>query len=349
MDELTPLTAVTAADPYPYYRSLVATRPFAYDNRIGAWVAAAAASVDAVLNDAALRVRPTSEPVPAAIAGTPLGEIFSRMARMTDGSRHAALRHVAVREIERLELDDLTAAARQCAQQLASELSSNGPNSLDSYLHAVPAKSIATILGVGDEPNAVSSVRDFARALSPASTAGDLAKGITAADALIAKLGSAHDWDATANRIALLFQTYDATAGLMGNALVRLAKSGEASVDAALAYVVRYDAPAHNTRRFAAADTVVMDAHVRMGDTILVLLAAANIDPRGNRSYTFGAGEHACAGAQIATSIARAGIEALLKRGIDLTKLRVRGYQPSMNVRIPLFGTTSEAFQEVLG
>lgn len=343
MDELTPLTAVTAADPYPYYRSLVATRPFAYDNRIGAWVAAGAESVDAVLNDAALRVRPASEPVPAAIVGTSLGEIFARIARMTDGWRHAALRHIAVREIERLDLQDVSAAATLCAQRLANELSTNDADALTGYLHAVPAMSIAAILGIGNEPDAETWVRDFARALSPASTGADVAEGITAANALIAKLGVPDDWDATANRIALLFQTYDATAGLIGNTLVRLAKGDESAVDAALAHVIRYDGPAHNTRRYAAADTVVMDAHVRSGDIVLVLLAAANIDPRGNRSYTFGSGEHACVGAQIATTIARAGIEAVLNRGIHLTELRVRGYQPSLNVRIPLFGAYSAA------
>lgn len=347
MDELTPLTAVTAPDPYPFYRSLVATRPFAYDNRIGAWVAAGAASVDAVLHDPALHVRPPSEPVPAAIIGTSLGEIFARMARMTDGSRHTALRHVAVREIERLDLDDVSATATHCAQRLASDLPTNDPEALTGYLHAVPATSIATILAIGDEPDAVAWIHDFAHALSPASTDGDRVKGITAANALIAKLGVPDDWDASANRIALLFQTYDATAGLIGNTLVRLAKGDESSLDAALSYVIRYDAPAHNTRRYAAADTVVMNAHIRAGDTVLVLLAAANIDPCGNRSYTFGAGEHACAGAQIATTIARAGIEALLNRGIDLTQRCVRGYQPSINVRIPLFGAAA-AFQEVL-
>jgi len=35
----TPLAAVTHADPYPYYASLVAQRPFYRDDALGLWVA----------------------------------------------------------------------------------------------------------------------------------------------------------------------------------------------------------------------------------------------------------------------------------------------------------------------
>ena len=61
--DLTPITAVTAADPYPYYAGLVASRPFGWDERINAWVAASAAAVTEALGQPALLVRPPAEPV----------------------------------------------------------------------------------------------------------------------------------------------------------------------------------------------------------------------------------------------------------------------------------------------
>ena len=87
------------------------------------------------------------------------------------------------------------------------------------------------------------------------------------------------------------------------------------------------------------------------GDTILVVLAAANRDPSANRDperfdparrdrrmFTFGAGPHACPGAALAATIARVGVEELLLSGIDLARLaETVTYRASANLRIPLF------------
>jgi cytochrome P450 len=81
-----------------------------------------------------------------------------------------------------------------------------------------------------------------------------------------------------------------------------------------------------------------------------VLLAAANRDPAANpdparfdaeraapRIFTFGHGGHACPGAVIATTIAAAGVEALLEAGVTLTPFAERiTYRPSGNIRVPL-------------
>ncbi|KIF03963.1 hypothetical protein PL81_21330, partial [Streptomyces sp. RSD-27] len=88
----TPVEAVRLADPYPFYARLVAERPFAFDEALGAWVAADAAAVRAVLGAGALRVRPVAEPVPAGIAGTAAGEVFGELVRMTDGAAAVRLK-----------------------------------------------------------------------------------------------------------------------------------------------------------------------------------------------------------------------------------------------------------------
>ena len=90
------------------------------------------------------------------------------------------------------------------------------------------------------------------------------------------------------------------------------------------------------------------------GDAILVVLAAANRDPSVNlhpdrfdlfrkdrKLFTFGAGVHACPGERLATMIAQAGIEQLLRTGIELERFAAaRAYRPSVNARIP-FGEAS--------
>src|SRR3954464_4225988 len=80
----------SSRDPYPKYAQLVARRPFEQEG--GLWIAAGAEAVTAVLTDPLCRVRPPSQPVPEALAGWPIGELFRRMARMNDGPAHAAVK-----------------------------------------------------------------------------------------------------------------------------------------------------------------------------------------------------------------------------------------------------------------
>ena len=61
---LDPIVAVTAPDPYRYYRALAAQRPVYRDEQLGLWVVAGAAAVEAILMEPAARVRPVAEPVP---------------------------------------------------------------------------------------------------------------------------------------------------------------------------------------------------------------------------------------------------------------------------------------------
>jgi cytochrome P450 len=115
--------------------------------------------------------------------------------------------------------------------------------------------------------------------------------------------------------------------------------------------VLRHDPPVQNTRRFIAADGVIAGRRVAAGETVLVVLAAANHDAAVNpeperfdvarerrRTFTLGAGVHACPGEQLAIVIAQAGVERLLARGIALGALaEAVTYRPSANTRIPRF------------
>jgi cytochrome P450 len=167
-----------------------------------------------------------------------------------------------------------------------------------------------------------------------------------------------------ANLIGFMSQTYEATAGLIGNTLLALARNAairrrvagdDALLERVIEEVARHDPPVHNTRRFVAQDCIIAGEAMKQGDQILVVLAAANRDPAlhaqphlfdpdraDRRSFTFGAGRHACAGPAIAASIAAAGIQALIEHGLDVASLaRSVQYRRSINSRVPLFGGSS--------
>jgi cytochrome P450 len=324
-----PIAAVTHPDPYPYYERLVAEKPFERDERLGLWVAASAEAVAAVLTSDLCRVRPTAEPVPKALLGSSAADIFRNLVRMNDGPGQQALKRTVTTTLDAF---DATGPSRDWARRLPAE-----PAEIAFHL---PAYVIGSLLGVDDLPRLASLVDDFAPALAPGSLREQVERGREAAGHLL-DLFRGEDDSIVANKIGFLFQAYDSTAGLIGNTLLALAAQPEADLRQTLLNVLRYDPPVQNTRRFVAQDGVVAGRSLKEGDVVLVVLAAANRDPVASL-FSFGLGSHACPGETLATTIAQAGIEALLEAGIDLQKLTENvTYRPSANTRIPVFAHSS--------
>ncbi|MFF4371336.1 cytochrome P450 [Streptomyces sp. NPDC001594] len=398
----TPVEAVRLADPYPFYARLVAERPFAFDEALGAWVAADAAAVRAVLGSGALRVRPVAEPVPAGIAGTAAGEVFGELVRMTDGAAAARLKGAVAGALARA---DLGRAAALAARYTREALARGGEVPYEELMFGVPARVVAALSGLTDgaDREAARAIGDFVRCLPASATRDDHRAAATAATRLRELLGPALTAAATApvpepaapstpapgpsaggfasvaaypagqaggllrelvvaaersglphpgpllsNAIGFLSQTYDATAGLIGNTLVALARGADTPDTGALVReVVRYDAPVQNTRRFAAEPFTHAGSTVEPGQQLLVLLAAANRDPAVNPDphalspgrvnpvvFTFGAGAHRCPGGELATTLATAVVTELRTAGWSTTA--TPAYRPLANARIPL-------------
>jgi cytochrome P450 len=173
-----------------------------------------------------------------------------------------------------------------------------------------------------------------------------------------ARAAGLDDAGIVANAIGLLLQARDATAALVATTLLTLARrpalvervrGRPETLAAVVEEVARFDAPVQNTRRFLAEATVIAGRSVARGDGVLVLLAAANRDPAvnpepdvfepdraGARSFTFGAGPHACPGRSFAVAIAGAAVTQFLASGLDLARLSLEPrYRPSPNLRMP--------------
>ncbi|MBS0455283.1 MAG: cytochrome P450 [Proteobacteria bacterium] len=381
------IAAVTHAAPYPFYARLRAGAPLVFEPTLRLWIATRADVVLAVLAHPALRVRPAAEPVPRAIAGTPAGELFGQLVRMNDGPLHAAHRPALQRALAGLRSNDAPAAVQHAAHVLAGSV-----RSLQDWCFALPVASVAALLGFGAAQLAPLAqwTREFVACLSPLSSPAQLETASAAAVQLLAQFevlasrspraGSLleavlQEADAQpevqqrvlwANLVGLLSQTCEATAGLMGNSLVALAREpglrarfeADAQATTALALVAetaRHDPAVHNTRRFVAEPLHFMGTDLQPGDAILLVLAAAQRDPQfephapdcfeldrpAHRLLGFGHGPHACPGQPLAQQLAAHGLLALreqsswLRPGAQLPALR--GYRPSVNARIPCF------------
>ena len=372
-----PIAAVTHADPYPYYRDLASTLPFYFDPALKLWVAASAAAVAEVLNHADGRVRPAAQPVPPSLAGSAAGDLFGRLIRMNDGVAHAPLKAIVARQMAALDLSDTRSRARALAAALP-RVDHDDAHEANRWMFTLPVLAIADLLGLPLERDAdghVSTrvagfVATFAAAMSPLASPADVEAGVAAAQWLmrlaqtagdretadsgllvaLAQAGGDSNMDPatlTANAIGLMIQSCEATAGLIGNTLVYLGRTGwqGADIAASVDRVARIDPPVQNTRRFMAADAMLCGQQVKAGDAVLVLLAAAAHDPSAavdDRAWTFGAGRHGCPGDALARVLATCTVDALLARDIHSDRLAagVR-YRPSVNARIPSFSSNN--------
>jgi cytochrome P450 len=380
------LAASTHRNPYPYYAALAAGPALVFDAPRKLWIASSAASVKEVLGNPACRVRPVAEPVPAAIIGSPAGEVFGHLVRMNECLRHDAPKLALQRFLAAVNLDRVQARTEALAFKVAGEGALRA-EALSRWSFEVPVMAVADLLGFAEDelPQVARWMADFVACLSPLSTPAQLAAAGDAASALLARFaalvqaGTAqpdsvlaqlqqeaaqagwHDAQALlCNAVGLLSQTYEATAGLIGNSITALATrpgllDGMERQPGQLLQMVhevsRYDPSIHNTRRFVAEATQVAGIPLQAGDVVLLVLAAAGRDPacnarpdeflleRPDREVPgFGHGAHQCPGQALACVIAAAAVRALVVSG----RLRDAAsfswaYRPSMNARIPVF------------
>ncbi|APA70123.1 cytochrome P450 [Janthinobacterium sp. 1_2014MBL_MicDiv] len=377
-DPAHPLAAVTHAAPYDYYRRLAAGPPLRFEASLDCWLATGAAGVCAVLEHPACRVRPPGLAVPLNLAGTPCGALFAELVRMNDGERHAVPKQVLARALGQVELARLQARTLR----MGGERVPASAAQLNEALFELPLFAMADVLGFAPAqwPALAAWTRDFVACLSPLSNAEELAGAQEAAGALLHAFGcllreadalpgsllgsivaqaQALGWHATgglqANLAGLLSQTCEATAGLLGNAIVALRTQpglyGQLRATpqlwpAMLGEVSRHDPAIHNTRRYTAEDVDIGGVRVAAGQTVIVVLASAchdasvQAEPGALQRAValtpgFGHGRHACPGQSIAHAIAAACMQAWAD-GLEDMPLAWT-YRPSLNARIPVF------------
>ncbi len=328
--------AVVSACPQEVYEQFGDRTGLWWDGRLEAWVAADADTVRAVLSHPELAVRPPDAPVPPLLAGTPAGDIFGRFARMSDGDRHRERRALAQGMLDAMAPEQLAGATRKVLDRFGDALT------LHDLQFAVPVITVGALLGVPEE-----SWRDltdwtsaFVRAAAPGASEADAEAASEAVRELTRLFGNRPapgastpglaEADEIANTVGLLFQTHNATAGLVGNALVALARNGDGDIERGFADVFRADAPVQNTRRWAVSDIALGGYQVQEGDMVIAVLGGPADDCR------FGSGPHRCPGEDVAMAIAYEVVRFARDNGLvpDNAGSAVR-YHPSGNARIP--------------
>jgi cytochrome P450 len=319
----------TRPDPASWHASL---RSLGTHARDGQWTVSTPPDVAAALTAPALHVIP-----PRAGAG-PAAELVARMARFCDGEAHQRRRSLTVQL-----MPYVSEIARQAAGHAGRYLRQQPPpEPLDvmPLARRLPALAIARAMGLAElaAARAADLTGRLCDALSAGphrATAGSVPDADQAASDLCATLlplGLA-DEDEMAAAVSLLFQARDATAALIGAAVLASAGGEPGPTAVRVESALRREAPVQCTRRRAAADTTIGAAVIPRGSDVWIFLAAAEL---GNGTpATFGSGPHGCPGAPAATAIAREVLSVLDAGGWRPVADQRIDYEPRPNLRLP--------------
>lgn len=295
-----------------------------------------------------LGVRPSGEPVPAALIGTPAQSIFASLVRMNDGAGQRELKSAIEAALAAFTDDEIRLTTVGVAQRLAASLIT--AEQLTRFNYALPICVLADLLGVAHQDRSVlvDEVLDFVRCIAPGGSVEQMAAGAIAAGKLQTRMQQAdgplfyqlcqHIGDramAIANAIGLWFQACEGTAGLIGQTLL-LANQRQQPAEALILAVLQETPPIHTTRRFAEQTTLLDGQPLAVGQSVLVQLTTSQ------ESFAFGYGAHRCPGERWARLIALAGIDHLSALNVKPELLSQFRWRVSQNARVPEFYTAEE-------
>jgi cytochrome P450 len=277
------------------------------------------ADVDEILGSGAWLVVPPSAPDPRAQV------LLAKTARFSEGREHLERRAAAQ------ALMPHPARARETARLLTRHAIADAGPFLDAMPVAwhVPVAALASCLGIPRD--AVDRVAALVGLLCDASAPsllprrpGDGLGEVTDELAAISAVACGSP-GAGAAAVGLMFQARDATAGLVGSALLRAGDhdSPERTVEETL----RRDAPVQATTRGRAGT----------GDPpVLAWVVLAAGDATLGIAPTFGRGRHACPGHAVAAALASGVLDAFREVGWQAVPGQSVGYEPRPNLRVPL-------------
>ncbi len=157
------------------------------------------------------------------------------------------------------------------------------------------------------------------------------------------------------NLIGLFIQCYDVGRGILTNTLLNLVhyyhnqKPHLTDIKKMVIETLRFDPPVHNTRRIAINDILIGGELIKAGQSILIVMAAANLDqsifkdpelynPARNNNdqhLTFGIGAHNCLAKHLTIDMAAETCSFLIEkyRHISIPQQELK-YEPQLNVRL---------------
>ena len=382
-----PLSPRVYNNPYPTYAALRVKDPVHWSPLMNSWVLSRYADVDAILrdhkhfsNDARNRKSTRARQVQTVVAGGDPSMLF------LDPPDHTRLRALVSKAFTPQAIEALKPRIYSIMAELLAQIEQ--PTAFDlieTIAYPLPVIVMAELLGVPPQDRAQFKMwsNRRARALEPTIKSHEVQDAIRAGnelDAYFQDVINARRKEPRHDLISALVEAEEAgdqltqrellvmlrlllvagnetTTNLIGNGMLALLQHPEqlqllrntpGLMPSAVEELLRYDTPVQVDGRTVLEDVEIGGRQVRKGQSVTVLIGAANHDPevftspehldvtrKEASNISFGRGLHHCLGAPLARLEARIAFEALLERFIDI---RLRTDHPSFKDNIVLRG-----------
>ncbi len=383
-----PLSTAMAQNPYPFYARLRDRDPVHRSRLMGAWVFSRFADADTILRD---HRRFSNDGRKQAASGrrTTLPTVAEPSMLLLDPPDHTRLRALVNKAFTPRAVAALERHIRELMTTLLDAV--DDPSAFDlmeAVARPLPVIVIAEMLGIPPDDREQFGIwsNQRARILEPTLTPAERETAESAARALdeyllpiirerkveprddiISALVQAEEEDdhLTEREVLIMLRLLllagnETTTNLIGNGMLALLRHPEqlaalradpALIRSAVEELLRFDSPVQMDLRLALEDCDVNGFPVRRGDTIVVLLGAANRDPdrfeapdgldvrRDDHNHlAFGRGIHHCLGAPLARLEGRIVLEALIER---FASMRLIDQRPAFRHAVVLRGLLS--------
>lgn len=376
MDPMLPASLFFQSDvenPYALYAQRLHHQPLAWDEQSQLWAAYGYDSCQQLLHHPSLAI-----PVPAPlVAGEPSASVESirgNLVRLSNPPRHETVRALTTHLMRAMQP---VAIPSLLANLLRPFEASNELDWVEVVAKKLPVSAVLAGFSFGPAQAACIAVHMglLTKLMVPHATIAD-GQAINQAledlvpmveahiqrtprlQALLMGSPNAHQTRSllVSNLLGLLIQSYDAGRGLLTNALIQVLAHGAQyqpmTMDLLRRMVVetlRFDPPIHHTRRLLTTNLFIGDQRLRQGQTVLLVLAAANRDPvtfarahefdparaSNDSLLSFGTGMHACLARHLAVEQTAQALHYLLTHypGVGLVDAPVH-YERLMNARL---------------
>ncbi len=339
-------------NPHPVYAALREERPVHLNDRPRFWAISRFEDVEAALRE---------WPVFSSASGITLDGFsgLKPMIILMDPPRQAELRRVLQKAFTAKRIAAQESLIRHIARALLDAIPGDNVDLVSAFTAPLPIMVIAEMLGVDPSDRELfkqwsngimaTAAGDYESLISNYEHIFDYFRGVVAArrndprDDLVTALVQAEvdghqlsDDDILGFCALLLIAGNETTTNLLGNAVTVLAAQPDARAEIvadmsllpnAIEEVLRFEGPVPTLTRTTTTGVALRGETIRAGEKVMLLLAAANRDPRvfddaerfdihraARKHIAFGSGIHFCMGANLARLEARVAMEELLGR-----------------------------------
>lgn len=369
--EFNPLLPEFIANPHPFYHRLRAEDPVHRSTLLpDTWIVTRYADVSMVLRDARFDRHDAENFFRERFGEGPLISVFTKWMLFRDPPNHTRLRTLVNKAFTPRAIEGLRPRIQELVDHLLDAVQHNGRmDVMVDLAYPLPVLVICELLGVPAKDRDLFKEwsGDVARTLDPIQTPEMVEKGHAVVESMVAYF---RDLIATlrknpqdnilsamiaaeergdrlsedellANCILLFSAGHETTVNLIGNGLLALLRNPEQKrllqenpilIQTAVEEFLRYDGPVQLTGRSVREDVEIGGKHIRAGERVITVLAAANRDPaqfpdpdrlditrKDNHHIAFGHGIHFCLGASLARTEGQLAIGTLLRRMPQVT------------------------------